>query len=127
MKTNREFFETVIKPRLIQMTIDGTLPSDMNELHFETFGEDEPDETEILVRLGTLVSEDPEEQLAILKAYIDPEHRKNSDLSLPAELIGISTTDAATFKHTVESLCETIGLTIQPSNKPLNTKQNEHH
>jgi hypothetical protein len=37
--TYKEYFYTVIKPRLVEMAIDGTLPLDMNELCFENFPE----------------------------------------------------------------------------------------
>jgi hypothetical protein len=112
--TNREFFDTMIKPKLVAMAIDCTLPSDMNELYFELF-EDEEDDSETLTRLGTLVSEDPEEQLTILKAYIDPENRADADFDQLAEYIDIAMTEAAEYAYTVRGLCDAIGLPIQPT------------
>jgi len=35
----KEFFNKVIKEGLISMAIDGTLPSDMNELNYTDFDE----------------------------------------------------------------------------------------
>lgn len=38
-KEQKDFFNVVIKPRLIEMAIDNTLPMDMNELHYHAFEE----------------------------------------------------------------------------------------
>ena len=122
MKSNREFFETSVKPRLIQMAIDGGL-SEMNDLFYEMFEDDEQDDSEILTRLGTLVSEDvnAEEQLANLRDYIAPENRANSDLSQLADFIGMEMTENAEFIYTVKGLCDAIGLNIEPATEPSST------
>jgi hypothetical protein len=39
-KEQKDFFDEVIKPKLIEMAIDCTLPMDMNELHSSMFDQE---------------------------------------------------------------------------------------
>jgi hypothetical protein len=70
-------------------------------------------EQDILIRLGTLVSEDPEEALATLKAYTDIRYRETSNLDTMPENIGIDLCERYEYTHTVKTLCDAIGLNIE--------------
>jgi hypothetical protein len=44
----KEYFDKIVKPKLIEMAINGTLPSDMNELDFNDFENFDPDKKDCI-------------------------------------------------------------------------------
>lgn len=114
--THRDFFYKFIKPRLVEMAIDCSLPSDMNELQFEDLTTYDFDEEQghtadglaaRITKLGKMISVDSDNGETLSSAYNKLLAQKHLDGNVMADEV-VTMWEPFENKLTVSELMESL-------------------